>query len=36
MCFTPDSYSAMMLYEYPTFFTCACDVWNLVRGVEGI
>ena len=35
MCFTPDSYSAMILYEFPAFFTCTCDVWKLVRGVEG-
>ena len=36
MCFTADSYSAIILYEFPAFFTCTCDVRNLVRGVEGI
>ena len=36
MCFTPDTYSAMIFYELPAFFTCTCHVWNLVRGVEGI
>ena len=36
MCFTSDSYSAMILYEIPAFFACTCDVWNLVRGVEGM
>ena len=36
MCFTPDSYLAMILYEFPAFLTCTCDVWRLVRGVEGI
>ena len=36
MCFTPDSYSTIIFYEFPAFFTCTCDVRNLVRGVEGI
>ena len=36
MYFTPDSYSAIIFYEFPTFFTCTCDVRNLVRGVEGV
>ena len=36
MSFTPDTYSAMIFYELPAFFTCTCHVWNLVRGVEGI
>ena len=36
MCFTPDSYLAMILYEFPAFLTCTCDVWRLVRGVEGV
>ena len=36
MCFTPDSYSAMILYEFRDFFTSTCDVWNLVKGVEDI
>ena len=36
MCFTPDSYSTIILYEFPAFFTCTCDVQNLVRGVERI
>ena len=36
MCFTPDSYLALIPYEFTVFFTCTCDVWNLVRGVEGI
>ena len=36
MCFTPDSYSTMILYELPAFLTYTCDVWKLVRGVEGI
>ena len=30
----PDSYSAMILCEFPTFFAYACAVWNLVRGVK--
>ena len=25
MYFTPDSYSAMILYEFPAFFTCTSD-----------
>ena len=36
MFFTSDFSSAMILYEFSAFFTCACDVWNLVGGVEGI
>ena len=36
MCFTPDFYSTIIFYEFPAFFTCTCDVRNLVRGVEGI
>ena len=36
MCFTPNSYSTIIFYEFPAFFTCTCDVRNLVRGVEGI
>ena len=30
----PDSYSAMIRCEFPTFFACTCAVWNLVRGVK--
>ena len=33
MCFAPDTYSAITLYEISAFFTCTCDVQNLVRGV---
>ena len=36
ICFAHESYLTMILYEFPAFFACACDVWNLVRGVEGI
>ena len=36
MCFTPDSFSAMIMWEFSALFACRCSVWNLLKGVKDI